>query len=56
MRACARKYRAQYPHKLILPYPARLHIVPSVKEARELGLFGDWRSKPFNRKFDGKSP
>ena len=39
-----------------MPYPAWLHIVPSVKEARELGLFGDWRSKPFNRKFDGKSP
>ena len=33
-----------------MPYPAWLHIVPSVRGARLLGLFGDWRSQPFNRK------
>lgn len=33
-----------------MPYPAWMHIVPAVKEARDLGLFGTWRSKPFNQK------
>jgi 5-methylcytosine-specific restriction endonuclease McrA len=32
-----------------MPYAAWLHLVPSVKEARELGLFGDWRSKPIRK-------
>lgn len=33
-----------------MPYPAWMHIVPAVKDARDLGLFGTWRSKPFNQK------
>jgi len=31
-----------------MPYEAWLHIVPLVKSAKELGLFGDWRTTPFN--------
>lgn len=31
-----------------MPYAAWLHLVPAVREARGLGLFGDWRSRPFN--------
>ena len=39
-------------HTLSISHIGRawLHIVPSVREARELGLFGDWRTKPMNRK------
>ena len=33
-----------------MPYTAWLHIVPSIREARILGLFGDWKSKPLNKK------
>jgi hypothetical protein len=33
-----------------MPYRAWLNLVPSVRATRELGLFGDWRSQPFNRK------
>lgn len=29
-----------------MPFEAWLHIVPSVRSAKEMGLFGDWRSKP----------
>lgn len=28
-----------------MPYMAWLHLVPSMREARELGLFGDWNGK-----------
>jgi len=31
-----------------MPYEAWCHLVPAVREAHELGLFGDWRSTPFN--------
>jgi len=33
-----------------MPYEAWILISPKMKEARELGLFGDWRSLPLNRK------
>jgi hypothetical protein len=33
-----------------MPYLAWVHLIPAVREARELGLFGVWRSKPFNKK------
>jgi len=33
-----------------MPYEAWLHLVPAVRSAYEKGLFGDWRSKPLNRK------
>ena len=33
-----------------MPYGAWINIVPAVRNTRELGLFGDWRSQPFNRK------
>jgi len=36
-----------------MPYEAWLHIVPAVREAVTLGLFGEWRSKCFNRKHEG---
>jgi hypothetical protein len=29
-----------------MPMAAWMHLVPSIREARELGLFGLWRSKP----------
>lgn len=32
-----------------MPYAAWLHLVPSIKEARDKGLFGDWRSKPIKK-------
>ncbi len=32
-----------------MPYQAWLYLVPKVREARDLGLFGLWRSMPFNR-------
>jgi hypothetical protein len=35
-----------------MPYIAWMYIVPSVKKARELGLFGVWRSKPLNSKYN----
>ena len=31
-----------------MPYAAWMHVVPAIKEARELGLFGDWRSQPMS--------
>ena len=34
-----------------MPYEAWLHIVPIIKETKELGLFGDWRSISLNRKY-----
>jgi len=37
-------------HRGSMPYEAWLHIAPAVRSARELGLFGTWRSKPFNKK------
>jgi hypothetical protein len=33
-----------------MPYSAWLHIVPAVRSARDLGLFGSWGIKPFNKK------
>lgn len=33
-----------------MPYNAWMHIVPAVREAKDLGLFGSWRSQPINRK------
>jgi hypothetical protein len=33
-----------------MPYAAWVHIVPAIREAVALGLFGDWRSLPFNRR------
>lgn len=33
-----------------MPYEAWLHIVPAVREASELGLFGSWRSEPISKK------
>jgi hypothetical protein len=33
-----------------MPYAAWLHLAPAIRSAYEKGLFGDWRSKPFNRK------
>lgn len=30
-----------------MPYKAWLHLVPTVREAHELGLFGDWQTVPF---------
>lgn len=33
-----------------MPYAAWLVVSKGMKEARELGLFGDWREKPFARK------
>lgn len=33
-----------------MPHAAWALLVPSVKEARELGLFGEWRSKPIKVK------
>jgi len=35
-----------------MPYEAWLHLVPAVRQAREFGLFGAWRSQPFNRRVD----
>lgn len=32
-----------------MPYTAWLHLVPAVREAVSLGLFGDWRSQPLNK-------
>ena len=32
-----------------MPYVAWLAIVPSVRAAREAGLFGDWAKLPFHR-------
>lgn len=32
-----------------MPYVAWLHLVPAVREARELGLFDEWRSRRFTR-------
>lgn len=29
-----------------MPYTAWLNMVPAVRSTRELGLFGDWRSRP----------
>jgi hypothetical protein len=29
-----------------MPYKAWVHLVPSVREATQLGLFGEWRSRP----------
>lgn len=34
-----------------MPFEAWQIIVPAVRQARESGLFGDWRSEPFNRKW-----
>jgi len=31
-----------------MPYDAWLHLVPSIREARIMGLFGDWRTTPLN--------
>lgn len=39
-----------------MPHSAWLHLVPSIKEARELGLFGDWRSKPIKKTLTGPIP
>jgi len=33
-----------------MPYPAWTYLVPTIREAKNLGLFGDWRSEPFNKK------
>lgn len=33
-----------------MPHAAWLHIAPAVREAVTLGLFGDWRSTPFNKR------
>jgi hypothetical protein len=33
-----------------MPHEAWLHLVPAIRSAYEKGLFGEWRSKPFNRK------
>ena len=33
-----------------MPHEAWLHLVPAVRSAYEKGLFGEWRSKPFNKK------
>jgi len=33
-----------------MPYEAWVHIVPVIRETRILGLFGEWRSRPFNKK------
>lgn len=33
-----------------MPHAAWMHLVPSVRQARDLGLFGDWRTTTFNRK------
>jgi hypothetical protein len=30
-----------------MPHDAWLVLIPAVKRATELGLFGDWRSVPF---------
>ena len=32
-----------------MPYEAWMHIVPAIKEAKELGLFGSWRSKTWQK-------
>jgi len=32
-----------------MPHKAWLHIVPAVREAVEMGLFGEWRTQPFNK-------
>lgn len=32
-----------------MPYDAWIHIVPSIKSAKELGLFNSW--KPYNKRF-----
>lgn len=36
-----------------MPQEAWLKLAPTVKEVREAGLFGDWRSEPLNRKYRG---
>lgn len=33
-----------------MPFDAWMVMVPAVRQAREAGLFGTWRSVPFNRK------
>lgn len=33
-----------------MPYAAWMHIVPAVREAKELGLFKEWRTQPISRK------
>ena len=32
-----------------MPYEAWVHLVPAIRGARELGLFGSWGSTPFNK-------
>lgn len=32
-----------------MPYGAWMHVVPAIREARELGLFGSWRSVSWRR-------
>ena len=39
-----------------MPYDAWMLIVPGVREAVRLGLFGDWRSKPLRQKNDMVEP
>lgn len=36
--------------KSSMPHEAWMHLVPSVRSASVLGLFGSWRSEPLNRK------
>jgi hypothetical protein len=39
-----------------MPWKAWLFLVPKVREAREMGLFGSWGALPFAKRYSGDQP